>query len=89
MKAAVYHQNGGPEVFRYEDVADPVCGPKAVAHERLLSSRRSGVIERSGGSCVDCALESPCVQRLGEKWHDPCQSRFRERVPNHEHRRQP
>jgi NADPH2:quinone reductase len=26
MKAAVYYQNGGPEVFRYEDVADPVCG---------------------------------------------------------------
>lgn len=25
MKAAVYYQNGGPEVFRYEDVADPAC----------------------------------------------------------------
>jgi NADPH2:quinone reductase len=30
MKAAVYYQNGGPEVFRYEDVADPVCGPDEV-----------------------------------------------------------
>jgi len=25
MKAAVYYENGGPEVLRYEDVADPVC----------------------------------------------------------------
>ena len=30
MKAAVYYMNGGPDVFRYEDVADPVCGPKDV-----------------------------------------------------------
>jgi NADPH2:quinone reductase len=30
MKAAVYYQNGGPEVFRYEDIADPVCGPDDV-----------------------------------------------------------
>ncbi len=32
MKAAVYYGNGGPDVFRYEDVADPTCG----AHEVLL-----------------------------------------------------
>jgi NADPH2:quinone reductase len=25
MKAAVYYENGGPEVFKYEDVQDPVC----------------------------------------------------------------
>jgi NADPH2:quinone reductase len=25
MKAAVIHENGGPEVLRYEDVPDPVC----------------------------------------------------------------
>ena len=30
MKAAVYYQNGGPEVFKYEDVPDPVCHPKGV-----------------------------------------------------------
>ena len=23
MKAAVYYENGAPQVFRYEDVADP------------------------------------------------------------------
>ena len=30
MKATVYNQPGAPEVFRYEDVADPICGPKDV-----------------------------------------------------------
>jgi NADPH2:quinone reductase len=30
MKAAVYYQNGGPEVFRYEEVAERVCGPDEV-----------------------------------------------------------
>lgn len=30
MKAAVYYANGGPEVFKYEDVATPVCGPTEV-----------------------------------------------------------
>ena len=26
MKAAVYYETGGPDVFRYEEVPDPVCG---------------------------------------------------------------
>jgi len=30
VKAAVYYENGGPDVFRYEDVADPVCHRKGV-----------------------------------------------------------
>jgi len=30
MKAAVYYENGGPEVLRYEDVPDPECGPQDV-----------------------------------------------------------
>ena len=30
MKAAVYYENGGPEVLRYEDVAEPTCGPRNV-----------------------------------------------------------
>lgn len=30
MKAAVYYQPGGPEVFRYEEVPDPVPGPGGV-----------------------------------------------------------
>ncbi|MEX2100275.1 MAG: zinc-binding alcohol dehydrogenase family protein [Acidimicrobiia bacterium] len=27
MKAAVYYETGPPDVFRYEDVPDPACGP--------------------------------------------------------------
>lgn len=30
MKAAVYYQNGTPEVLKYEEVPDPVCHPKGV-----------------------------------------------------------
>ena len=28
MKAAVYYETGGPDVFRYEDVPDPAAGPR-------------------------------------------------------------
>ena len=28
MKAAVYYETGGPEVFRYEEIPDPVAGPR-------------------------------------------------------------
>ena len=30
MKVAVYFETGGPEVFRYEEVPDPVCEPGGV-----------------------------------------------------------
>lgn len=30
MKAAVYYRTGPPDVFRYEDVPDPTCGPGSV-----------------------------------------------------------
>lgn len=30
MKAAVYYENGPPEVLKYEDVPDPQCHPKGV-----------------------------------------------------------
>jgi NADPH2:quinone reductase len=30
MKAAVYYENGGPEVLRYEEIPDPVCPPDGV-----------------------------------------------------------
>jgi acryloyl-coenzyme A reductase len=30
MKAAVFHEHGGPEVLRYEEVSDPVPGPGEV-----------------------------------------------------------
>ncbi|HEX7886022.1 MAG TPA: zinc-binding alcohol dehydrogenase family protein [Phenylobacterium sp.] len=30
MKAAVYYENGGPDVLRYEDVPDPECHPRGI-----------------------------------------------------------
>lgn len=30
MKAAVYYENGGPDVLKYEDAPDPQCHPKGV-----------------------------------------------------------
>ncbi|MFN3521717.1 MAG: zinc-binding alcohol dehydrogenase family protein [Phenylobacterium sp.] len=33
MKAAVYYENGGPEVLKYEDVPDPQCHPRGVIIE--------------------------------------------------------
>jgi len=30
MKAAVYYENGGPEVLKYEEVPDPACPPDGV-----------------------------------------------------------
>jgi NADPH2:quinone reductase len=30
MKAAVYYETGGPDVFRYEEVPDPTIGPEDV-----------------------------------------------------------
>jgi NADPH2:quinone reductase len=30
MKAAVYYENGGPEVLKYEEIPDPQCHPKGV-----------------------------------------------------------
>jgi NADPH2:quinone reductase len=42
MKAAVYYTNGGPEVFRYEDIADPVCGPDGVIIQIEATSIEGG-----------------------------------------------
>ena len=60
MKAAVYYETGKPDVFRYEEVPDPVCAPggvvidvKAVSIEGgdlgRRSRRRRGGAFRGGG----------------------------------------
>jgi len=38
MKAAVYYETGPPDVLRYEDVPDPVCGPRRRTTQRLRST---------------------------------------------------
>lgn len=50
MKAAVYYQTGGPEVFRYEDVPDPTCGPGMVLIEvKAISIEGGDTLHRAGG----------------------------------------
>ena len=50
MKAAVYYETGGPEVFRYEDVPDPACGPGAVLIEvKAISIEGGDTLHRAGG----------------------------------------
>ncbi len=50
MKAAVYYETGGPEVFRYEDVADPVCPSDGVLIEvQAISIEGGDTLHRAGG----------------------------------------
>jgi NADPH2:quinone reductase len=50
MKAAVYYETGGPEVFRYEDVPDPQCGPGMVLIAvEAISIEGGDVLNRAGG----------------------------------------
>lgn len=50
MKAAVYYETGAPDVFRYEDVPDPVCGPGMVLIEvRAVSIEGGDTLNRAGG----------------------------------------
>jgi NADPH2:quinone reductase len=50
MKAAVYYETGGPEVFRYEEVPDPACHPRGVVIDvRAVSIEGGDVLHRAGG----------------------------------------
>lgn len=49
MKAAVYYENGGPEVLRYEDVPDPACPPDGVVIDVEVVSLEGGdTLHRAG-----------------------------------------
>lgn len=50
MKAAVFYEQGPPEVFRYEDVPDPVCGPEQVVIRSLAISIEGGDTLNRGDS---------------------------------------
>ncbi|WP_374471763.1 zinc-binding alcohol dehydrogenase family protein [Phenylobacterium sp.] len=53
MKAAVYYENGGPEVFRYEDAPDPECHPKGIViRVEAVSIEGGDVLNRFGGQLV-------------------------------------
>jgi NADPH2:quinone reductase len=50
MKAAVYYETGSPDVFRYEDVPDPVCGPGDVLVDvEAISIEGGDTLNRGGG----------------------------------------
>lgn len=50
MKAAVYYETGGPEVFRYEDVPDPACPPRGIVIDvQAISIEGGDVLHRAGG----------------------------------------
>jgi NADPH2:quinone reductase len=50
MRAAVYYETGAPDVFRYEEVPDPVCGPGMVLIEvRAVSIEGGDTLHRAGG----------------------------------------
>jgi NADPH:quinone reductase len=50
MKAAVYYETGGPEVFRYEDVPDPVVsGDGVLVKVEAVSIEGGDTLNRSGG----------------------------------------
>jgi len=53
MKAAVYYENGGPEVLKYEDVPDPKCHPKGVViRVEAISIEGGDTLNRYRGTLV-------------------------------------
>ncbi|QUD88599.1 quinone oxidoreductase family protein [Phenylobacterium montanum] len=53
MKAAVYYENGGPEVLKYEDVEDPPCHAKGVViRVEAVSIEGGDTLNRQGGALV-------------------------------------
>jgi NADPH2:quinone reductase len=53
MKAAVYYENGGPSVFRYEDVPDPVPGPgEMLVGVEVVSIEGGDTLNRLAGPLV-------------------------------------
>jgi NADPH2:quinone reductase len=50
VKAAVYYQTGKPDVFRYEDVPDPVCPANGVVIDvKAIAIEGGDVLNRAGG----------------------------------------
>src|SRR5262249_52202288 len=49
--AAVYYENGGPEVFKYEDVPDPPLSPHGVRVDvKAIAIEGGDVLNRAGGA---------------------------------------
>ena len=69
MKAAVYYETGGPDVFRYEDVPDPTCGPGDVLlRVEAVSVEGGDTLNRLGGdlTTVPHVVGYQCAGRVLE-----------------------
>ena len=54
MKAAVYYETGAPDVFRYEDVPDPVAGPGDILIDvEAVSIEGGDTLNRLGGELAE------------------------------------
>lgn len=50
MKASVYYETGDPDVFRYEDLPDPICQPGGIVIDvKAISIEGGDVLNRAGG----------------------------------------
>ena len=68
MKAAVYYETGGPDVFRYEDVPDPACGPGSVLIDvKAISTEGGDTLHRAGGALAPPAHRGLSVRRPRER----------------------
>lgn len=53
MKAAVYYENGGPEVLKYEEAPDPTCMPGGVIiRVEAIAVEGGDVLNRFGGALI-------------------------------------
>lgn len=53
MKAAVYYENGPPEVLKYEDVPDPQCHPKGILiRVEAVAIEGGDTLNRFGGALM-------------------------------------
>ena len=74
MKAAVYYETGGPDVFRYEDVPDPACGPGSVLIDvKAISIEGGDTLHRAGGALASApAHRGLPVRRHGARGRRGC-----------------
>ena len=76
MKAAVYYETGPPDVFRYEDVPDPECGPGSVLIEvEAISIEGGDTLNRAGGlmAATPHVVGYQCagtIREIGDGVHD-------------------
>jgi NADPH2:quinone reductase len=83
VKAAVYHETGGPEVLRYEDVPDPVCGAGDVlVRVEAVSIEGGDTLNRAGGEMASTphVVGYQCAGTIVDAGADVTERKVGERV---------